>query len=63
MSRNMNIFTEASEMNYRELKVLQKQLAISFKFHHQASFKKLPLEMILEAAAQVWQSCHNNAEP
>jgi hypothetical protein len=53
----MNIFTEARDINYREMKVLQKQLAISFKFHHQSSFQKLPLEMVLEAAAQVWQSC------
>lgn len=58
----MNIFTEASDINYRELKVLQKQLAISLKFHHQSSFKKLPLEMVLEAAAQVWQSCNNKTD-
>jgi hypothetical protein len=55
----MNIFTETNDTNYRELQILQKQLAISLKFHHQESMKKLPLEMVLETAAQVWQSCNH----
>jgi hypothetical protein len=40
------------------LLVLHKQLVISLKFHHGETLAKLPLEMALQAMAEVWESCN-----
>ncbi|MDG2991625.1 hypothetical protein L3556_11880 [Candidatus Synechococcus calcipolaris G9] len=40
----------------REQRIAQKQLMVSLKFHHRELLKKLPLEMSLEAIAEVWYS-------
>lgn len=41
-----------------EISVLKKQLAISLKFHHGDTLKKLPLEVAVQVMASVWDSCH-----
>ncbi|WP_299488854.1 hypothetical protein [Acaryochloris sp. IP29b_bin.137] len=41
-----------------EISVLKKQLAISLKFHHSETLKKLPLDVAVQIMASVWDSCH-----
>lgn len=40
----------------RAQQIAQKQLMVSLKFHHRELLKKLPLEMCLQAIAEVWYS-------
>lgn len=41
-----------------EISVLQKQLAISLKFHHGKTLERIPLEVAVQVMASVWESCH-----
>lgn len=41
-----------------EILVLQKQLAISLKFHHGKTLERIPLEVAVQVMASVWESCH-----
>ncbi len=46
-----------------EISVLQKQLAISLKFHHSKTLERLPLEVAVQVMASVWDSCHSEDSP
>ncbi len=41
-----------------EISVLQKQLAISLKFHHSKTIRKLPKEIAMQVMREVGYSCH-----
>lgn len=46
-----------------EILVLQKQLAISLKFHHSKTLERIPLEAAVQVMASVWNSCHPDGLP